>query len=68
VGWTLTATLLGNQMSYRPICCNFCGLAKEEVDYLIISEDQSAAICDDCVGVCVEHLEEAEEDIPALLH
>jgi ATP-dependent protease Clp ATPase subunit len=46
--------------SYRPVC-SFCGCSREEVGHLIVSSNESAAICDGCVGIAVVAIEEAEE-------
>jgi hypothetical protein len=55
--------------SYRPVC-SFCGCGKEEVQHLIVSSDESAAICEGCVGIAVVAIEEADDTPPAdlLLH
>lgn len=38
--------------------CSFCGRTEEEVSLLIPSRDGSSYICDSCIGVCAEFIEE----------
>lgn len=37
-------------------CCDFCGKSKEDVEKLIVGEH--AAICNDCISLCVDILDE----------
>lgn len=56
-------------MNSRQICCSFCGASREEVEEMIISSDESAAICDGCVGIAVIAIEESQESMPStMLH
>lgn len=38
--------------------CSFCGKKEEQVQKLIISTTKKAYICDECLELCVEILEE----------
>ncbi len=38
--------------------CSFCGRSEDEVALLIPSRDASSYICDSCIGVCSEFIEE----------
>ncbi len=38
--------------------CSFCGRTEEEVSLLIPSRDGSSYICDSCIGVCAEFIDE----------
>jgi len=43
--------------------CDFCGKSKEEVEKLIVGEN--AAICNDCIDLCVDILkDEKVKDLP----
>lgn len=59
-------------MIKRIFYCDFCGKSEKEVDKIIAGpKDESLgnfAICDECVGICVDILEEDRtgEDLEAL--
>ena len=38
----------------QPIVCDFCGKTQEQVKKIIVSTTGAAAICDECVDLCVE--------------
>ena len=42
----------------RPRTCSFCGRSEEEVSLLIPSRDGKCYICDSCIGVCSDFIEE----------
>ena len=44
--------------------CSFCGRGESEVSLLVPSRDGSSYICDSCIGVCAEFIEE-EFKMPA---
>ncbi len=45
------------------LCCSFCGKAQEQVQKLIAGNRQDVYICDECVDLCAELLEEEFEDM-----
>ena len=40
--------------------CSFCGKKEEKVRKLIVRPSKKIYICDECLGLCVEILEEEE--------
>jgi len=45
-----------NKLQTTNHCCDFCGKSKEDVEKLIVGEH--AAICNDCITLCVDILED----------
>lgn len=45
-------------LALRPMRCHFCGLGREDVECLIASEEVGGFICDDCVVLAMELVEE----------
>lgn len=43
--------------------CDFCGKSKEDVEKLIVGEQ--AAICNDCINLCVDILDDEKQKKPA---
>ena len=41
-------------------CCAFCGRTEEEVSFLIPARDGKTYICDHCIDLCAEFLDEQE--------
>lgn len=39
--------------------CNFCGASQDQREYLIVSPSGDADICEKCVDVCVEAIQDA---------
>ncbi len=52
-----------SKMSKDDLCCSFCGKTQSEVRKLIAGPN-GTFICDECVGVCMEIIEEEFEDEP----
>lgn len=46
--------------------CDFCGKSKDDVEKLIVGEQ--AAICNDCVDLCIEILNDEKDKIPTKEH
>lgn len=46
----------------KPVRCSFCGRSQDQVKKLF-SGPKGACICDECVGVCMEMLEEDYEEL-----
>lgn len=46
--------------------CDFCGKSKEDVEKLIVGE--SAAICNDCIDLCIDILKDEKEKEPREPH
>ena len=46
----------------KPVRCSFCGRSQDQVRKLF-SGPKGACICDECVGVCMEMLEDEYEEI-----
>ena len=42
--------------------CSFCGRQEKDVDFLIPSPDKSASICNYCIDLCQQVLEEYDLD------
>ena len=42
--------------------CSFCGRQEKDVDFLIPSPDKSASICNFCIDLCQQVLEEYDLD------
>lgn len=42
------------------LCCDFCGKDQDEVD-LLITGPGDLAICDACVGICAQIIQEAKD-------
>ena len=41
--------------------CSFCGKSEEEISFLIPARDGRTYICDDCISVCADFLDEQRE-------
>jgi hypothetical protein len=52
---------------YRTIC-SFCGTPPAEDEELVVASDDSAAICEGCVGIAVIAIEEATKDRPPIVY
>ncbi|MDE7210012.1 MAG: ATP-dependent Clp protease ATP-binding subunit ClpX, partial [Lachnospiraceae bacterium] len=48
-----------NQMLY----CSFCGRSQHQVKRLIVGP-KGVHICDECIGLCIEIIEEENENSP----
>lgn len=46
----------------RNLRCSFCGKRQDQVERLIVGPN--AYICDECIGLCVEILNEGADDGP----
>lgn len=46
---------------YEKIRCAFCGRALQEVRHMVYQSKQ-ASICDDCVTLCQELIQEADQE------
>lgn len=53
---------MANRTDNKPVRCSFCGRSQDQVRKLF-SGPKGACICDECVGVCMEMLEEDYEEL-----
>jgi len=42
----------------KPFCCSFCGRSQDEVKRLVSGQQPDAFICNDCVELCADLLDE----------
>ena len=47
----------------RRLCCSFCGKSQEQVHKLIAGPENGVFICDECIDLCAEILDEELEGI-----
>lgn len=45
-------------------CCSFCGKSESKVEHLIAAPGDNVYICNDCVAICREQLQEHSETLP----
>lgn len=45
-------------------CCSFCGKSESKVEHLIAAPGDNVYICNDCVAICRELLQEHSETLP----
>ena len=45
-------------------CCSFCGKPETKVEHLIAAPGAGVYICDECVAICREQLQEQKETVP----
>lgn len=45
-------------------CCSFCGKPESKVEHLIAAPGDNVYICNDCVAICREQLQEHSEALP----
>ena len=45
-------------------CCSFCGKPETKVEHLIAAPGDGVYICDECVAICREQLQEHKEEVP----
>lgn len=45
-------------------CCSFCGKPETKVEHLIAAPGDNVYICDECVAICREQLQEHAETVP----
>ena len=64
---------MADNQNKKPRCCSFCGRSEMEVSLLIPAQDGKSYICDGCIDVCSEFLDEhfapsvnEDNDEPAL--
>ena len=52
---------MSNEIKPQKRACSFCGRSEDEVSLLIPSHDGTSYICDNCIGVCADFIEEEFE-------